>query len=64
MTQTFDKFNKLIGELATASVIIDQDDLNRKFLSSLGDEWTTYTISFILNDNLEDKELDDLYTDL
>ncbi|KAI3681570.1 hypothetical protein L6452_36370 [Arctium lappa] len=32
MTQTFDRFNKLIGELATVGVQIDQDDLNRKFL--------------------------------
>ena len=64
MTQTFDRFNKLIGALATIGVTIDQDDLNRKFLWSLGDEWTTYTVSFRLNDNLEDTELDDLYNDL
>ncbi|KAI3758537.1 hypothetical protein L6452_06103 [Arctium lappa] len=42
MTQTFDRFNKLIGELATVGVQIDQDD----------------------NDQLENKELDDLYNDL
>jgi hypothetical protein len=46
MTQSFDRFNKLVGELATIGVIIDQDDLNRKFLRSLGDEWTMYTVSF------------------
>ena len=60
MTLTFDRFNKLIGELATVGVTIDQDGLNRKFLRSLGDQWTTYTVSFRLNDNLEDKELHDL----
>ncbi|KAI3692065.1 hypothetical protein L6452_31874 [Arctium lappa] len=64
MTQTFDRFNKLIGELATVGVQIDQDDVNRKFLRSLGDEWTMYTVSFRHNDQLEDKELDDLYNDL
>ncbi|KAI3745792.1 hypothetical protein L6452_08201 [Arctium lappa] len=64
MTQTFDRFNKLIGELATVGVEIDQDDLNRKFLRSLGDEWTMYTVSFRQNDQLEEKELDDLYNDL
>ncbi|KAI3669557.1 hypothetical protein L6452_40796 [Arctium lappa] len=64
MTQTFDRFNKLIGELATMGVQIDQDDVNRKFLRSLGDEWTMYTVSFRQNDQLEEKELDDLYTDL
>ncbi|KAI3680946.1 hypothetical protein L6452_35726 [Arctium lappa] len=62
MTQTFDRFNKLIGELATVGVQIDQDDLNRKFF--LGDEWTMYTVSFRQNDQLEEKELDDLYNDL
>ncbi|KAI3770768.1 hypothetical protein L6452_01912 [Arctium lappa] len=64
MTQTFDRFNKLIGELATVGVQIDQDDINRKFLRSLGDEWTMYTVSFRQDDKLEDKELDDLYNDL
>ncbi|KAI3746832.1 hypothetical protein L6452_09273 [Arctium lappa] len=64
MTQTFDRFNKLIGELATVGVQIDQDDVNRKFLRSLGDEWTMYTVSFRQNNQLEDKELDDLYNDL
>ncbi|KAJ9547017.1 hypothetical protein OSB04_019560 [Centaurea solstitialis] len=57
MTQTFDRFNKLIGELATCGVKIEKDDLNRKFLRSLCEEWTIYTISFRHNDDLEDKDL-------
>ncbi|KAJ9538670.1 hypothetical protein OSB04_031403 [Centaurea solstitialis] len=36
-------FNKLIGELATCGVKIERDDVNRKFLRSLGEEWTIYT---------------------
>ncbi|KAJ9538953.1 LOW QUALITY PROTEIN: hypothetical protein OSB04_031686 [Centaurea solstitialis] len=64
MTQTFDRFNKLIGELATVDVKMDKDDVNRKFLRSLGEEWTIYTVSFRQGDNLEDKELEDLYNDL
>ncbi|KAI3729397.1 hypothetical protein L6452_18054 [Arctium lappa] len=64
MTQTFDRFNKLIGELAIVRVKMDQDDINRKFLRSLGDEWTMYTVSYRQSDNLEEKELDDLYNDL
>ncbi|KAJ9546338.1 hypothetical protein OSB04_018881 [Centaurea solstitialis] len=64
MTQTFDRFNKLIGEVATVGVKMDNDDLNRKFLRSLGEEWIIYTVPFRQNDNLEDKELDDLYNDL
>ena len=50
--------------MATDGVTIDQDDINRKFLRSLGDDWTMYTVSFRQTDNLEDKELDDLYNDL
>ena len=64
MTQTFDRFNKLVGELATAGAVVDKDDVNRKFLRSLGEEWTMYTVSFRQNEDLEDKELDDLYNDL
>ncbi|KAI3693048.1 hypothetical protein L6452_32876 [Arctium lappa] len=64
MTQTFDRFNKLIGELVTVGVKMEQDDINRKFLRSLGDEWTMYTVSYRQSDNLEEKELDDLYNDL
>ncbi|KAJ9541901.1 hypothetical protein OSB04_028407 [Centaurea solstitialis] len=64
MTQTFDRFNKLIGELATVDVKMDKDDVNRKFLRSLREEWTIYTVSFRQGDDLEDKELEDLYNDL
>ncbi|KAJ9542054.1 hypothetical protein OSB04_028560 [Centaurea solstitialis] len=64
MTQTFDRFNKLIGELATVDVKMDKDDAKRKFLRSLGEEWTIYTVSFRQGDDLEDKELEDLYNDL
>ncbi|KAJ9547279.1 hypothetical protein OSB04_019822 [Centaurea solstitialis] len=64
MTQTFDRYNKLIGELATVGVQIDNDDINRKFLRSLGEEWTMYTVSLRQSENLENKELDDLYNDL
>ncbi|KAJ9542956.1 hypothetical protein OSB04_029462 [Centaurea solstitialis] len=64
MTQTFDRYNKLTGELATVGVQTDNDDINSKFLRSLGEEWTMYTVSLRQSDNLEDKELDDLYNDL
>ncbi|KAJ9542256.1 hypothetical protein OSB04_028762 [Centaurea solstitialis] len=64
MTQTFDRYNKLIGELANVGVQIDNDDINRKFLRSLGEEWTMYTVSLRQSEDLENKELDDLYNDL
>ncbi|KAJ9560456.1 hypothetical protein OSB04_005616 [Centaurea solstitialis] len=46
MTQTFDRFNKLIGELANVDVKMEKDEVNRKFLRSLNEEWTMYTVSF------------------
>ncbi|KAI3684712.1 hypothetical protein L6452_33937 [Arctium lappa] len=58
------QFNKLIGELPTVGVKMEQDDINRKFLRSLGNEWTMYTVSYRQSDNLEEKELADLYNDL
>ncbi|KAJ9547082.1 hypothetical protein OSB04_019625 [Centaurea solstitialis] len=58
------RFNKLIGELATVDVKMDKDDVNTRFLRSLGEEWTIYTVSFRQGDDLEDKELEDLYNDL
>ncbi|KAJ9555302.1 hypothetical protein OSB04_009916 [Centaurea solstitialis] len=64
MTQTFDSFNKLIGELANVDVKMEKDEVNRKFLRSLSEEWTMYTVSFRQGDDLEDKELEDLYNDL
>ncbi|KAJ9565365.1 hypothetical protein OSB04_001331 [Centaurea solstitialis] len=64
MTQTFDRFNKLIGELANVDVKMEKDEVNRKFLRSLSEEWTMYTVSFRRGDDLEDKELEDLYNDL
>ncbi|KAJ9566643.1 hypothetical protein OSB04_002609 [Centaurea solstitialis] len=64
MTQTFDRFNKLIGELANVDVKMEKDEVNRKFLISLSEEWTMYTVSFRQGDDLEDKELEDLYNDL
>ncbi|KAJ9552684.1 hypothetical protein OSB04_016729 [Centaurea solstitialis] len=64
MTQTFDRFNKLIGKLANVDVKMEKDEVNRKFLRSLSEEWTMYTVSFRQGDDLEDKELEVLYNDL
>ncbi|KAJ9542136.1 LOW QUALITY PROTEIN: hypothetical protein OSB04_028642 [Centaurea solstitialis] len=55
MTQTFDRFNKLIGELATVDVKMDKDD---KSSSNLLEMNGLFTLSS------SDKELEDLYNDL
>ena len=49
--------------MATIGVTINLDDTNRKFLRSLGEKWSMYTVSSRQNDNLEDKQLYDLYND-
>mgnify|MGYP003330837915 CR=1 FL=1 len=64
MAQTFDRFVKLTGEMENVGVEFERDDLNRKFLRSLNEEWSIYTISLRQADTLENKELDDLYNDL
>ncbi|KAI3757428.1 hypothetical protein L6452_04965 [Arctium lappa] len=52
--------------VVTKSIKRNQRDVlkQQKFLRSLGDEWTMYTVSYRQSDNLEEKELDDLYNDL
>ena len=40
MAQTFDRFVKLTGEMENVGVVFEQDDLNRKFLRSLNEEWS------------------------
>ena len=64
MAQTFDRFVKLTGEMENVGVVFEKDDLNRKFLRSLNEEWSIYTISLRQADTLENKELDDIYNDL
>ena len=64
MTQTFDRFNKLIGELARTGVELEKDEINRKFLRSLGEEWTIYTIGYRQGEEIDTMEIEDLYNDL
>jgi hypothetical protein len=64
LTQIFDRYAKLVGDLENHKVKIDRDDLNSKFLRSLGEEWTMYTIGLRQKDDLEEKELEDIYNDL
>ncbi|KAI3718139.1 hypothetical protein L6452_18991 [Arctium lappa] len=40
------------------------ESMTQTFDRSLGDEWTMYAVSFRQNEQLEEKELDDLYNDL
>ncbi|KAI3746473.1 hypothetical protein L6452_08907 [Arctium lappa] len=49
MTQTFDRFNKLIGELATVGVKMEQDDINRN-----------HSNNSLINDDLDQLHPDDL----
>jgi hypothetical protein len=64
LSQTFDRFNKLIGELSSIGAEIEKGDVNRKFLRSLNEEWTIYTVSYRQGDKMDDLEVDDLYNEL
>ncbi|GJY84218.1 hypothetical protein Tco_0497594 [Tanacetum coccineum] len=48
----FKRLQKIVSRLAILGVIIAQDDLNLKFLSSLPPEWNTHVV--VLDDKLSD----------
>ncbi|KAJ9547448.1 hypothetical protein OSB04_019991 [Centaurea solstitialis] len=59
LKQQYENFMSTKNEIGNLWSEDGKDDVNRIFLKSLREEWTIYT-----NDDLEDKELDDLYNDL
>ncbi|GKC85091.1 hypothetical protein Tco_1140808 [Tanacetum coccineum] len=42
--QTYERIQKLISQLEMHGKVIPQEDINRKFLRSLSQEWTMHTI--------------------
>ncbi|GJV83353.1 hypothetical protein Tco_1523251 [Tanacetum coccineum] len=44
LEQTFNRLQAIVSHLEFMDVLIEQDDLNQKFLSSLAPEWLVYTI--------------------
>ncbi|GJZ64880.1 ribonuclease H-like domain-containing protein [Tanacetum coccineum] len=51
-------------QLEFMDVIVEQDDINQKFLTSLAPEWVMHTIVWRNKNDLDEMSLDDLYNHL
>ncbi|GJZ40942.1 putative ribonuclease H-like domain-containing protein [Tanacetum coccineum] len=59
----FNRLQKIVNRLAILGVIIAQEDLNLKFLSSLPPEWNTHVVVWMNKPEIETMSIDDLYND-
>ncbi|GJR33935.1 retrovirus-related pol polyprotein from transposon TNT 1-94 [Tanacetum coccineum] len=57
----FNRLQKIISRLAILGVVIAQEDLNSKFLSSLPPEWNTHVVVWMNKPEVETMSIDDLY---
>nr|GEU98646.1 hypothetical protein [Tanacetum cinerariifolium] len=64
LEQTFNRLQAIVSHLEFMDVEIKQDDLNKKFLTSLAPEWLMYTIVWRNKDDLDTMSLDDVYNHL
>nr|GEW05838.1 ribonuclease H-like domain-containing protein [Tanacetum cinerariifolium] len=62
--QTYERLQKLISQLEMHGEVIPQEDINKKFLRSLLEEWTMYTIMWRNKLEIETLSLDDLFNNL
>ncbi|GJX22752.1 ribonuclease H-like domain-containing protein [Tanacetum coccineum] len=62
--QTYEGIQKLISQLEMHGEVIPQEDINQKFLRSLSQEWTMYTIVWRNKPKIETLSLDDLFNNL
>ncbi|GJV85076.1 putative ribonuclease H-like domain-containing protein [Tanacetum coccineum] len=57
----FNRLQKIVSRLAILGMIIAQEDLNSKFLSSLPPEWNTHVVVWMNKPEVETISIDDLY---
>ncbi|GJT28249.1 hypothetical protein Tco_0908524 [Tanacetum coccineum] len=57
----FNRLKKIVSRLSILGVIISQEDLNLKFLSSLPPEWNTHVVVWMNKPEVETMSIDDLY---
>ncbi|GKE95903.1 hypothetical protein Tco_1580758, partial [Tanacetum coccineum] len=57
----FNMLQKIVSKLTILGVVISQEDLNSKFLSSLPPEWNTHVVVRINKAEIETMSTDDLY---
>ncbi|GJU99456.1 hypothetical protein Tco_1328727 [Tanacetum coccineum] len=62
--QTYERLQKLISQLEMHGKVIPQEYINQKFLRSLSQEWTMYTIVWRNKPEIETLSLDDLFNNL
>ncbi|GJU59605.1 retrovirus-related pol polyprotein from transposon TNT 1-94 [Tanacetum coccineum] len=62
--QTYERLQKLISQLEMYGEVIPQEDINKKFLRSLSQEWTMHTIVWRNKPEIETLSLDDLFNNL
>ncbi|GJZ68939.1 retrovirus-related pol polyprotein from transposon TNT 1-94 [Tanacetum coccineum] len=55
------QLQKIVSRLAILGVVIAQEDLNSKFLSSLPPEWNTHVVVWMNKAKIETMSIDDLY---
>nr|GEX11816.1 reverse transcriptase domain-containing protein [Tanacetum cinerariifolium] len=64
LEQTFNRLQAIVSQLEFMDVVIKQDDLNQKLLTSLSPEWLMHTIVWRNRSDLDTMSLDDLYNHL
>ncbi|GJU32211.1 ribonuclease H-like domain-containing protein [Tanacetum coccineum] len=57
----FNRLQKIVSRLAILGVIIAQEDLNLKILSSLPPEWNTHVVVWMNKPEVKTMSIDDLY---
>ncbi|GJY78937.1 putative ribonuclease H-like domain-containing protein [Tanacetum coccineum] len=57
----FNRLQNIVSRLAILGVIIAQEDLNLKLLSSLPPEWNTHVVVWMNKPEIETMSIDDLY---
>ncbi|GKD41068.1 hypothetical protein Tco_1261275, partial [Tanacetum coccineum] len=57
----FNRLQKIVSRLAILGVILAQEDLNLKFLSSLPPEWNTHVVVWMNKPEVKTMSIDDLY---
>ncbi|GJY44040.1 hypothetical protein Tco_0432253 [Tanacetum coccineum] len=57
----FNRLQKIVSRLAILGVVIAQEDLNSKILSSLPPEWNTHVVVWMNKPEIETMSIDDFY---
>ncbi|GJT02660.1 hypothetical protein Tco_0823829 [Tanacetum coccineum] len=57
----FNRLQKIVSRLAILGVVITQEDLNLKVLTSLPPEWNTHVVVWMNKDEIKTMSIDDLY---